>query len=136
MPRLIRQIHEYPIYADLKQLLWVRSKMSKSTLGNPSPEHKILAGTIERLRMNYVTELNKEEATCVLSNLLSTNRLSAWQCYVPNNILEHNGSPLESLWDQYPFPDLNHSTLEITFKTYDYRQPNVNKISSLTDSER
>ena len=136
MPRLIRQIHEYPIYADLKQLLWVRSKMSKSTLGNPSSGHKILSEIIERLRMNYVPELNKEEATCVLSNLLSTNRIDAWQCYVPNDLLEHSGLPLESLWDKYPFPDLNHSTLEITFKLYDYRLPNANKISSLPSVER
>ena len=110
MPRLLRQIHEYPIYEDLKKVLSVRGNLTKSTLGNPSVEYTQLQKTIENLRMNYVSELRVEEAVSVLSNMVQSNRIDPAQCYIPHAIYHNKRYDLlqdsvESLWEKFPFPN-------------------------------
>ena len=133
VPRLMRQIHEYAIYKDLESLMWIRKRMSKSTLANPSPKELALSQIIERLRVNYVSELNTEESICVLSELLKGNRIKAWQSYMPSCDLVFNrfDQSFESLWDKYPFPVLNSTTMDIAFKYYDCRIPRMNSINTL-----
>ena len=133
VPRLIRQIAEYPIYKDLQSLMWVRKRITNSTLGNPSNEELGLGKIIERLRVNYVTELNKEESVCVLGQLLTSNRIKAWQCYSPAQelVFDRGEQPLESIWDKYPFPVLNSAIMQISFTYYDCYTPYVKNIMSI-----
>jgi len=110
MPRLLRQIHEYPIYEDLKRVLSARGSLTKSSLCNPSVEYTLLKKTIENLRMNYVSELKVEEAVSVFANMVQSNRINPAQCYIPNSIYHNKRydllqNPVESLWDKFPFPN-------------------------------
>ena len=133
VPKLIRQISEYKIYEDLETLLWVRRRMTKSTLKNPSPEELALSRIIERLRVNYVRRLNLEESVCILGQLLTSNRINGWQCYTPSDeIISNCGEqPLEAIWDKYPFPVLDTATQKVDIKYYDCHNPYVKSILSL-----
>jgi hypothetical protein len=62
LPKMFHQLSTYPLFTDLESLLWVRKRMTNSTLANETPEVAEIAKILHAIRLFHMKELTLEES--------------------------------------------------------------------------